>query len=97
MVYRIYTDGREELVRGVDLIGTPLTAFSRIAAADDRIGVFNGNCGAESGWVPVAAVSPGIYISQIEVQKKPKSQERRPILDAPSSEPDHEKTEGDLL
>ena len=97
MVYRIYTDGREELVRGVDLIGTPLTAFSRIAAADDHIDVFNGNCGAESGLVPVAAVSPGIFISQIEVQKKPKSQERRPILEAPTSEPVDEKTDGDLL
>ena len=97
MVYRIYADGREELVRGVDLIGTPLTAFSRIAAADDRIGVFNGTCGAESGGVPVAAVSPGIFISQIEVQKKTKSQERRPILDAPSPEPDEDKTKGDLL
>ena len=97
MVYRIYADGREELVRGVDLIGTPLTAFSRIAAADDRIGVFNGTCGAESGGVPVAAVSPGIFISQIEVQKKTKSQERRPILDAPSPETDEEKTKGDLL
>ena len=97
MVYRIYADGREELVRGVDLIGTPLTAFSRIAAADDRIGVFNGTCGAESGGVPVAAVSPGIFISQIEVQKKTKSQERRPILDAPSPEADEEKTKGDLL
>ena len=96
MVYRIYADGREELVRGVDLIGTPLTAFSRIAAADDRIGVFNGTCGAESGGVPVAAASPGIFISQIEVQKKTKSQERRPILEAPSSEPDEEKPEGDL-
>ena len=94
MVYRIYTDGREELVRGVDLIGTPLTAFSRIAAADDRIGVFNGMCGAESGGVPVAAVSPGIFISQIEVQKKPKSQERRPILDAPPSEAPEEETGG---
>ena len=86
MVYRIYTDGREELVRGVDLIGTPLTAFSQIAAADDQIGVFNGICGAESGGVPVAAVSPGIFISQIEVQKKEKSQERRPVLEAPFSE-----------
>ena len=84
MVYRIYTDGREELVRGVDLIGTPLTAFSQIAAADDQPDVFNGICGAESGGVPVAAVSPGIFISQIEVQKKDKSQERRPILEAPS-------------
>jgi hypothetical protein len=83
MVYRVFPDGREELVRGVDLIGTPLTAFSHIAAADDRIGVFNGTCGAESGGVPVAAVSPGILVTQIEVQKKSKSQERPPILAAP--------------
>ena len=96
LVYRIYTDGREELVRGVDLIGTPLTAFSQIAAADDQVGVFNGICGAESGGVPVAAVSPGIFISQIEVQKKEKSQERRPILEAPFSESAEEEAD-DLL
>ena len=83
LVYRIFPDGRKELVRGVDLIGTPLTAFSKIMAADDQFGVFNGTCGAESGGVPVAAVSPGILVSQIEVQKKAKSQERRPILPAP--------------
>jgi predicted Zn-dependent protease len=83
MVYRIYVDGREELVRGVDLIGTPLTAFSRIEAADDQIGIFNGICGAESGGVPVSSVSPGILVSQIEVQKKAKSEERPPILPPP--------------
>jgi len=83
MVYRIYVDGREELVRGVDLIGTPLTAFSKIEAADDQIGIFDGTCGAESGGVPVSSVSPGILVSQIEVQKKAKSEERPPILPAP--------------
>jgi TldD protein len=83
MVYRIYPDGRQELVRGVDLIGTPLTTFSKIMAADDRPGVFNGVCGAESGGVPVAAVSPALLVSQIEVQKKDKSQERPPLLPAP--------------
>lgn len=83
MVYRVYPDGREELVRGVNLIGTPLTAFSKIAAGDDEEGVFNGVCGAESGGVPVATVSPGILVSQIEVQKQQKSQERAPILPAP--------------
>lgn len=83
MVYRIYQDGHEELVRGVDLIGTPLATFSRIIAADTRLGVFNGVCGAESGGVPVSAVSPGILVSQIEAQKKEKSQERPPILPAP--------------
>ena len=85
MVYRIYADGREELVRGVDLIGTPLTTFSQITAADDQVEVFSGSCGAESGWVPVAAVSPGVLVSQIEVQKKEKSQERTPILPLPES------------
>ncbi|MBI4421233.1 MAG: hypothetical protein HY560_10435 [Gemmatimonadetes bacterium] len=83
MVYRILPDGKEELVRGVDLIGTPLTAFSKIAAADDRFEVFNGMCGAESGLVPVSAVSPGLFISQVEVQKKSKSADRPPILPAP--------------
>ncbi|HEV8384043.1 MAG TPA: metallopeptidase TldD-related protein [Candidatus Acidoferrales bacterium] len=83
LVYRLYPDGRQELVRGVDLIGTPLTAFSKIVAADTQVGAFNGICGAESGGVPVAAVSPGVLISQIEVQKKDKSKERPPILPAP--------------
>ena len=83
MVYKIYPDGREELVRGADLIGTPLTTFSKIIAADRNVGVFNGFCGAESGSVPVSASSPGIFVTQIEVQKKAKSQERIPLLPAP--------------
>ena len=71
VVYRIYTDGREpELVRGVDLIGTPLAAFGKIIATDDRIDVFNGVCGAESGGVPVSASSPSLLVSEVEVQKK---------------------------
>jgi TldD protein len=86
MVYRVYPDGHEELVRGVDLIGTPLTAFSKILAADDETLVFNGVCGAESGFVPVTASAPAILVSQIEVQKKSKSQERAPILPAPFEE-----------
>lgn len=85
VVYRVYPDGKEELVRGVDLIGTPLIAFSKITAADDEIGIFNGVCGAESGWVPVSAVSPGLLVSQIETQRKQKSQEREPLLPPPSA------------
>src|SRR5688572_10301452 len=86
MVYRIYVDGRpDELVRGVDLIGTPLTSFSKIVAASDKSEVFNGFCGAESGYVPVSAISPAILTTQIEVQKKAKSSERMPILPAPNA------------
>lgn len=87
IVYRIHPDGREELVRGVDFIGTPLSAFSRIVAADNEPAVFNGVCGAESGWVPVSAISPGLLLSQVEIQKKAKSQERPPILPAPVGSP----------
>jgi TldD protein len=57
-------------------VGTPLTSFSKIVATDDDEEVFNGICGAESGWVPVSASAPGMLISQIEVQRKEKSQER---------------------
>lgn len=84
MVYRVFPDGREQLVRGVDLIGTPLMTFSRIVAGDDQVATFNGICGAESGGVPVSATSPGVFLSQVEVQKKFKSQDRPPILSAPT-------------
>ena len=83
VVYRVYPDGREELVRGVDMIGTPLTTLSLIVAGDDRVAVFNGLCGAESGGVPVSAASPSILVSAVEVQKKDKSQDRPPLLPAP--------------
>jgi predicted Zn-dependent protease len=84
IVYRVYTDSRPmELVRGVDLIGTPLAAFGRIVAASDAVDIFNGLCGAESGSVPVSASSPSLLVSEVEVQKKAQSQETPPILPAP--------------
>jgi len=84
LVYRVFVDGRpDELVRGVDIVGTPLTCFSKILATGDDPAVFNGVCGAESGMVPVSAVSPSILVEQIEVEKKQKAQNRPPILPAP--------------
>jgi len=84
LVYRIYADGRpDEMVRGVDLVGTPLAIFSQIAACGTNYDVFNGTCGAESGGVPVASVSPSIYVKMIETQKKSKSQSQPPILERP--------------
>ena len=85
VVYKVYVDPSKEpeLVRGVDLIGTPLSAFGRIVAAGDKPDVFNGICGAESGGVPVSASSPPLLVSEVEVQKKVQSQEGAPILPAP--------------
>lgn len=83
-VYRVYVDGRkDELVRGVDMIGTPLSMFSNIAAAGNSISTFTGVCGAESGWVPVSASSPMIFVSKIETQRRQKEDQQARILPAP--------------
>ena len=80
-------DGRpDDIVRGADIVGTPLTSFSRILATSDRAEVFNGYCGAESGNVPVSAVSPALLVSEIEVQRKPESKDMGPILPRPRVE-----------
>ena len=84
LVYRVYTDGRpDEVVRGVDIVGTPLTSLSKVIAAADDVDIFNGTCGAESGWVPVSGVSPSILIAEMEVEKSQKSQEKPPVLEPP--------------
>jgi len=83
MVYRVYPDGREELVRGADLEGTPLRALADIVAASDDVDVFNGYCGAESGMVPVSSTSPSLLVAHVEVAKKPKAADKPPILPAP--------------
>lgn len=85
VVYRVFPDGRpDELVRGVDIVGTPLAALTKIVATGDTPEVFNGYCGAESGSVPVSAASPAILTSELEVQKKESSTDRPPILPPPA-------------
>lgn len=84
MVYRVYPDGRpDELVRGVEIVGTPLSAFETIVATGDTPGVFNGMCGAESGWVPVSAVSPALLLRSIEIERGVHDRGRPPLLEAP--------------
>ena len=84
LVYRIYVDGRpDEMVRGVDMVGTPLAVFSQIDACGTDYGVFNGYCGAESGSVPASCVSPTLYVKMVETQRKARSQSQPPILERP--------------
>jgi hypothetical protein len=84
MVYRVYADGRpDELVRGVDIVGTPLLSLTKIFLTGDKEHVFNGVCGAESGSVPVSAAAPAMLFSEIEVQKRRRGNERPPILPPP--------------
>src|SRR3984957_3268560 len=86
MVYRVYADGRpDELVRGVDIVGTPLLSLNNIMVTGDTLQVFNGICGAESGQIPVAAAAPAMLFSEIEVQKRKRGTDRPPILPPPDA------------
>jgi TldD protein len=86
VVWRVYVDGRpDELVRGVSIVGTPLAAMKRILATGDKSEVFNGECGAESGTVPVSAVAPAMLVSEMETQKQAQGTARPPILPIPGA------------
>lgn len=88
IVYKVFPDGRpDQLVRGVDIVGTPLVSITKIIATGDKPEVFNGYCGAESGSVPVSAVAPEILISELEVAKKETSTDTPPILPPPAHDP----------
>jgi TldD protein len=87
VVWRVYVDGRpDELVRGVSIVGTPLAAMKRILATGDKSEVFNGECGAESGTIPVSAVAPAMLVSEMETQRQPQGTARPPILPIPGAD-----------
>ena len=87
LIYKIDPEtGKETLVRGVELVGTPLTSINKIVAASTETGVFNGYCGAESGYVPVSTVAPALLTTEVELQRTQQSNERPPILAPPWTE-----------
>jgi TldD protein len=91
VVWRVYVDGRpDELVRGVSIVGTPLAAMKRILATSDKSEVFNGECGAESGTVPVSAVAPAMLLSEMETQRQPQGTARPPILPIPGADAENQ-------
>ena len=84
IVYRVDAEtGKETLARGVEFVGTPIGSLNRILATSDSSAVFNGFCGAESGYVPVSTAAPAVLISEIELQRTRRAMERPPILPAP--------------
>ena len=86
MVYRVNVrDGKETLVRGVEIVGTPLSSINKILATTGTPGVFNGFCGAESGNVPVSTVAPSTLLQEIELQRAMEGKDRPPLLESPAA------------
>jgi predicted Zn-dependent protease len=67
---RVHPDGREEPIRGVDFVGTPLNAVRNVLAAGRQKEIDNAWCGAESGEVPVTTISPALLVKELELQHK---------------------------
>ena len=84
MAYKLFPDGKRELVRGIDIGGTPLVALQSIRAASREIETFNGVCGAESGWVPVSASAPSLLLEKLEIERGFIPPDRPPLLNPPS-------------
>ncbi len=86
MVYRVdVRDGKESLVRGVEIVGTPLSSVNKIVATGKKQGIFNGFCGAESGNVPVSAIAPATLLREIELQRTVEGKDRPPLIPSPVS------------
>src|SRR5438874_9733538 len=86
LVYKVDAKtGAETLVRGVEIVGTPLLSINKIIATGDDRRVFNGYCGAESGFVPVSTVAPTVLVTEIELQRTRKDSGRPPVLPSPWS------------
>jgi predicted Zn-dependent protease len=84
---RVYADGREELVRDVSFVGTPLNAVRGIIAAGARREVDNSYCGAESGAVPVTTISPALLVENLELQSSARSAHAPLTYPSPGSRP----------
>lgn len=75
--------GEETPVRDIEIVGTPLVTINKIVATGDDYSVFNGFCGAESGYVPVSTVAPSILVSEMEFQRESSKKEKPPLLPPP--------------
>ncbi len=75
--FRIYKNGKTQRVRGVRLKGTPLQTLQNLDSMDNNHEIVNGNCGAESGIIPVAEVAPNSFSKSLEFNRVPSREYRK--------------------
>lgn len=78
-VYKVYPDGREELVRGVEGLRLNLRAFKRIIAVGDKPYVLNYS-GAQSSQT---FVSPALLFEELDLAPVDRDFDKPPLLPSP--------------
>jgi predicted Zn-dependent protease len=78
MIYKVFPDGREELVRGVELGPIDIKGFKRLLAVGDTAHVLNQ---VRGGGMTVAA--PAMLFEELDLAKIDRDFDRPPVLDAP--------------
>jgi TldD protein len=77
-MYRVYPDGREELVRGAQFANISLRAFKRMLAAGDEPHVLN-----SSGNPSTTIVAPAMLFEELDLAKIDRDFDKPPILTNP--------------
>ena len=91
LVYRVYPDGREELVRGLRFRGLSTRSFKDIAAASDEDTVFTfldntapfALIGGGSYISPSAVIAPGLLFDGVELERSQDELPKPPIVPPP--------------
>jgi hypothetical protein len=68
LAVQVWADGRENYVRNVNFVGTPLSSLREILAVGDTPVCYNSFCGAESGMIPVSTTCPAVLLGNLELQ-----------------------------
>jgi hypothetical protein len=92
MAYRIYPDGKEELVRGLRFRGLSTRSLRDLIAASDESQIFDFiNNGAPfaligvGGYVaPSSVISPALLFEELELSLARDEQSKLPLVPAPS-------------
>ncbi|MBL8018741.1 MAG: TldD/PmbA family protein [Leptospirales bacterium] len=83
---RVYPDGKEEPIRGVDFVGTPLSSLDAVVCMGDDPALDNSYCGAESGVVPVSTVAPSMLMRNLELQGQDRERYTQYVVPLPYAE-----------
>lgn len=78
VMYKVYPDGREELVRGAEIARFDLKAFKRMLAAGDTPYVLN-----SGGAATHTVVAPAMLFEELDLAKMDRDFDKPPILPTP--------------